>query len=118
MARSSSSRSANRSQRSASGRSGSRSACNWSSRPGPARAGRGRAAALFALAPVPRGALVAIEAQLGLITAGLVVMLVIEAGGHIQAEPRTAPAAEYCPRSQPGGGPARPDVIPDQAAGE
>jgi low temperature requirement protein LtrA len=75
-------------------------------------------AALFALATVPLGALVAIEAQLGLITAGLVVMLVIEARGQVRAEPRTAPAAGSCPRPQPGGGPARPDVIPDQAAGE
>ena len=50
------------------------------------------AAAVLALATVPLGALVSIEAQLGLITAGLVVMLVAEA--H------------------------RPDVTPDQAAGE
>jgi low temperature requirement protein LtrA len=57
------------------------------------------AAAILALATVPLGALVAIEAQLGLITAGLVVMLVTEARGQ-------------------GGGPARPDVTPDQAAGE
>ncbi len=76
------------------------------------------AAAILALATVPLGALVAIEAQLGLITAGLVVMLVIEARGQVRAEPRTAPAAGSCPRPQPGGGPARPDVIPDQAAGE
>ncbi len=57
------------------------------------------AAAILALATVPLGALVAIEAQLGLMTAGLVVMLVTEARGQ-------------------GGGPARPDVTPDQAAGE
>ncbi|HEX9551996.1 MAG TPA: low temperature requirement protein A [Streptosporangiaceae bacterium] len=56
------------------------------------------AAAILALATVPLGALVAIEAQLGLITAGLVVMLVTEARGQ-------------------GRGPARPDVTPDQAAG-
>ena len=59
----------------------------------------GAGAAILALATVPLGALVAIEAQLGLITAGLVVMLVTEARGQ-------------------GGGPARPDVTPDQAAGE
>ncbi len=57
------------------------------------------AAAILALATVPLGALVAIEAQLGLITAGLVVMLVTEARGQ-------------------GRGPARPDVTADQAAGE
>jgi low temperature requirement protein LtrA len=40
------------------------------------------AAAAFALATVPLGALVAIEAQLGLITAGLAVMLVTEPDGQ------------------------------------
>jgi low temperature requirement protein LtrA len=40
------------------------------------------AAAAFALATVPLGALVAIEAQLGLITAGLAVMLVTEHDGQ------------------------------------
>jgi low temperature requirement protein LtrA len=50
------------------------------------------AAAVFALATVPLGAIVALEAQLGLITAGLAVMLLVEA--------------------------RRSGVTPDQAAGE
>jgi low temperature requirement protein LtrA len=43
------------------------------------------AVAAFALATVPLGAVVAVEAQLGLITAGLAVMLVAEARAHVPA---------------------------------
>jgi low temperature requirement protein LtrA len=44
------------------------------------------AGSAFAVATVPLGALVAIEAQLGLLTAGLVAMLLIEASEPVPAE--------------------------------
>jgi low temperature requirement protein LtrA len=56
-------------------------------RTGPARVRL--AAAVAAMATVPLGALVAIEAQLGLITAGLVVMLVAETRGQAPRHPRS-----------------------------
>lgn len=60
-------------------------------RTGPVRLRLGTA--IFAVATVPLGALVAIEPQLGLVTAGIVVMLLVEDRGRARAAPAARGAA-------------------------